>query len=76
VSYLCQSEKELAARLNLHEIEVKQALELHWYLVEALVETLLERKTMIGWEVETAIGAAYQPRRVVEGQSAKAVKRD
>jgi hypothetical protein len=61
MSHVCQSEKELTARLHLHQIEVEQSLSLYWYLVDAVVQALLEKKTMIGWEVETIIGAAHQP---------------
>ena len=63
ISRLCQSGRELNARLNLHQIEVEQALDIHWNLVEAVARALLEKKTMIGWEIEVTIGAAYKSRR-------------
>lgn len=61
MSCLCHSERELQARLNLLRIETGQALDKHWNLVEAVAQALLQRKTMIGWEIETIIGAAYTP---------------
>jgi hypothetical protein len=60
ISHLCQSEREVNARLHLHQIEVEQALHTQWHVVEAVARALLEKKSMIGWEVETIIGAAYK----------------
>jgi hypothetical protein len=59
LSHVCESHRERNARLKLHEIEVEQALNGNWHLVEAVAKALLERKSMIGWEVESVIGAAY-----------------
>ena len=58
MDYLCSSDRELSAHIELLQMQTEDLVELHWPEVQTVAKALIERRTLSGPEMREVIDGA------------------